>query len=154
MMENTENMTEEEYHQHRSNHIKNTYTEDDFLSCNITRDRLYNEFIWEWEKTAVPNIEEFYNYVRVEEQSMFATPLFHDKDGSFSTTLTGIVFKNIREKYDISVFHDCPDLAKPLISQYSEIQDRKKDGLKRKKMVSGEIVEASTTFSWGDKTHK
>ena len=52
-----DNMSEEEFYEHRRNTIKETFTEEDFLSCSITRARLQNEFIWEWEKNGVPKIE-------------------------------------------------------------------------------------------------
>ena len=87
-----DNMSEEEFYEYRRNLIKETFTEEDFLSCSITRSRLQNEFIWEWEKNCVPKIENYYNGIRQQEQATFATPLFYDTDGSFSSELTGIVY--------------------------------------------------------------
>ena len=40
--------------------------------------------------------------------------------------LTGIVYKHLKREYDISIFHDCPDLAEPLVRKYDEIQENKK----------------------------
>ncbi len=144
---------EEEFYEHRRNTINETFTEEDFLSCSITRARLQNEFIWEWEKNGVPKIENYYNGIRRQTRETFATPLFYDKDGSFSSDLTGIVYKYLKKEYDISIFHDCPNLAEPLIKQYEEIQQAKKDLLKQKRKISGGVI-SDKKFDWGAKTHK
>lgn len=148
-----DNMTEEEFYEHRRNLIKETFTEEDFMSCPTTRVRLQNEFIWEWEKTGVPKIENYYDGMRRQTHETFATPLFYDKDGDFSSELTGIVYKHLKKEYDISIFHDCPNLAEPLIKQYEEIQQKKKDLLKQKRKINVGVV-ADKKFDWGTKTHK
>lgn len=148
-----DNMTEEEFYEHRRNLIKETFTEEDFMSCPTTRVRLQNEFIWEWEKTGVPKIENYYDGMRRQTHETFATPLFYDKDGDFSSELTGIVYKHLKKEYDISIFHDCPNLAEPLIKQYEEIQQKKKDILKQNRKIKVGVV-ADKKFDWGTKTHK
>jgi hypothetical protein len=148
-----DNMTEEEFYEHRRNLIKETFTEEDFLSCPTTRVRLQNEFIWEWEKNGVPKIENYYDGMRRQTHETFATPLFYDKDGDFSSELTGIVYKHLKKEYDISIFHDCPNLAEPLIKQYEEIQQKKKDLLKQNRKIKVGVV-ADKKFDWGIKTHK
>ena len=148
-----DNMSEEEFYEHRRNTIKETFTEEDFLSCSTTRTRLQNEFMWEWEKNGVPKIENYYNGTRKQSRETFATPLFYDKDGSFSSELTGIVYKHLKQDYDISIFHDCPNLANPLIKQYEEIQQKKKDLLKQKRKINGGVM-SDKKFDWGTKTHK
>jgi len=148
-----DNMTEEEFYEHRRNLIKETFTEEDFMSCPTTRVRLQNEFIWEWEKTGVPKIENYYDGMRRQTHETFATPLFYDKDGDFSSELTGIVYKHLKKEYDISIFHYCPNLAEPLIKQYEEIQQKKKDLLKQKRKINVGVV-ADKKFDWGTKTHK
>ena len=55
-----------------------------------------------------------------------STPLFYDTTGEFSSKLTGIVYKYLKREYDISIFHDCPSLADPLVRKYDEIQENKK----------------------------
>jgi|TARA_R110002074_G_scaffold23402_5_gene70944 hypothetical protein len=146
-----DNMSEEEFYEYRRN-IAKEFTEEDYLSCSITRERLQNEFIWEWEKNGVPKIENYYNGMRRQNHETFATPLFYDKDGSFSSELTGIVYTHLKKEYDLSIFHNCPKLADPLIKQYEEIQQKKKDLLKQKRKMGGVISDKK--FDWGAKTHK
>jgi len=129
-----DNMSEEEFYEYRRNLVKETFTEEDFLSCSTTRARLQNEFIWEWEKNCVPKIENYYNGMRRQE-------------------LTGIVYKYLKKEYDISIFHDCPNLADPLIKQYEEIQQKKKELLKQRQKISGGVI-SNKKFDWGTKTHK
>jgi hypothetical protein len=146
-------MSEDEYYEQRCNLIKETFSEEDFLSCAITRDRLHNEFFWEWEKNCAPQIEHLYNGVRRTMQETMATPLFYDKTGIFSSDLLGIVFKYIRREYDIGIFHDCPSLADPLIRQYEEIKQKRKDAMKEQRKVNSNIA-ATPDFDWTSKTHK
>jgi hypothetical protein len=107
--------------------------------------------MWEWEKNGVPKIENYYNGMRRQTHETFATPLFYDKDGSFSSELTSIVYKHLKKEYDISIFHDCPNLAEPLIKQYEEIQQNKKDLLKQKRKMSGGVI-SDKKFDWGKNT--
>ena len=152
-MTETYNMSEDEYYVHRSNSIRETFSVEDFLSCTITRDRLHNEFFWEWEKNCAPQIEHFYNDVRRTMQEICATPLFYDKTGEFSSELLGIVFKYIRREYDIGIFHDCPSLADPLIRQYEEIKQKRKDSLKEQQNKES-VIAVDTDFNWTSKIHK
>jgi len=144
-----DNMSEEEFYEYRRNLIKDTFTEKDFLSCEITRKRLFNEFFWKWDKNCAPKIENYYNGMREEVRGTFTTPFFYDRHGDFSSELNGIVFKYIKKEYDISIFQECPTLAEPLIKQYEEIQQKKKDELKVKREVA---VIKSTEFEWGKNT--
>ena len=89
--------------------------------------------------------------MRRQTHETFATPLFYDKDGSFSSELTSIVYKHLKKEYDISIFHDCPNLAEPLIKQYEEIQQNKKDLLKQKRKMSGGVI-SDKKFDWGKNT--
>ena len=150
---NTDNMTEDEFYEYRKKLIQDTFTEEDFLSCDITRDRLLNEFVWGWEKNGVPRIEEYYNGIRKQLQGDLATPLYYDNDGGFITELTGIAYKHLKKEYDISIFHDCPGLANPLISQYEDIQERKKKELKQQRNVCSDLS-TNKMFDWGSKTYK
>ena len=146
-----DNMSEEEFYEYRKNLIKETFTVEDFLSCDTTRKRLYNEFFWEWDKDCAPKIENYYHGIREQIRGTFATPFFYDRHGDFASELKGIVFKYIKKDYDISIFHDCPTLAEPLIKQYEEIQEKRKDALKKKRDVAAIIP--NKEFNWG-KTHK
>ena len=110
---------------------------------------------WKWEKKGEPCIEEFYNGMRNEMQGRYATPLFYDTTGEFSSKLTGIVYKHLKREYDISIFHDCPDLAEPLVRKYDEIQENKK--IKNKishKRNEGVNIKVTKKFDWGTKTYK
>ena len=53
--DNLEYMNDDEFYEYRRNLVKETFTEDDFLSCEKTRDRLVAEFCWNWEKNGEPN---------------------------------------------------------------------------------------------------
>ena len=48
--DNLEYMNDDEFYEYRRNLVKETFTEEDFLSCEKTRERLVAEFCWNWEK--------------------------------------------------------------------------------------------------------
>ncbi len=148
-----DNMSEDEFYEYRRNLIKETFTINDFLSCDITKNRLLNEFLFVFEKKCVPKIEDYYGGMLKELHGNFATPLYYDKDGDFSSELTGIIYQNLKKEYDISIFHDCPSLANPLIAQYEGIQKKRKDALKKKRNNCSGIT-TNKKFDWGTKTHK
>ena len=88
-------------------------------------------------------------------QGKYSTPLFYDIDGDFGVKLTGIVFSHLKKEYDISVFHDCPNLAEPLIQRYDEIQDKKKQAIKaRRNQNTGIGIKTNKKFDWATKTYK
>ena len=152
---NVENMDDEEFYQYRCNLIKETFTEEDFLSCEKTRQRLEDEFLWRWEKDGEPKVEEFYNGIRNEMQGAYSTLLFYDINGDFAARLSSLVFDHIKREYDITIFHDCPDLAEPLIRKYDEIQDAKKrNRLASQKKGAGINIKSNKKFDWGTKTYK
>jgi len=148
-------MTDDELYEYRRKLIKDTFTEDDFLSCDKTRQILEDEFFWDWEKRGEPKVEQFYQGIRKEMQGKYSTPLFYDIDGEFGGKLTDIVFSHLKKEYDISVFHDCPDLAEPLIQRYDEIQEAKKEALKaRRNQSTGIGIKTNKKFDWATKTYK
>jgi len=153
--DNLDYMNDDEFYEYRRNLVKETFTEEDFLSCEKTRERLVAEFCWNWEKNGEPNVEKFYQGIRGEMQGKYATPLFYDVNGEFSSKLNCIIFKHLKRDYDITIFHDCPDLADPLIRQYESIQQAKKDARKFRKNTK--ITTGNPTnkkFDWATKTYK
>ena len=148
-------MSEEDLYEYRRNLLKDTFTEEDFLSCDITRQRLVNEHFWEWEKNCAPKVEEFYDGMRERLQGNSSTPLFYDIHGTFSSDLNVIVYNHTKREYDLSIFYDCPDLANPLINRYDEIMEGKKDALNRvKKQNYGAGIKSTKKFDWATKTYK
>ena len=148
-------MNDDEFYEYRRKLIKETFTEEDFLSCDKTRQILEDEFFWDWEKRGEPKVEQFYQGMRKEMQGKYSTPLFYDIDGEFGVKLTGIVFSHLKKKYDISIFHDCPDLAEPLIRRYDEIQDMKKQAQKAYRNRNlGIGIKTNKKFDWATKTYK
>jgi hypothetical protein len=69
-------MTDDELYEYRRKLIKETFTEEDFLSCDKTRQILEDEFFWNWEKRGEPKVEQFYQSIRKEMQGKYSTPLF------------------------------------------------------------------------------
>jgi hypothetical protein len=150
-----EMMDDEEFYNYKKNLIKESFTEDDYLSCDKTRQILEDDFFWRWERKGEPCVEDFYNGIRKETQGKFSTPLFYDTTGEFSSKLTGIVYKYLKREYDISIFHDCPSLADPLVRKYDEIQENKKiRNTISHKLNEGVNIKTTNKFDWSTKTYK
>ena len=124
------------------------------MSCEKTKNYLVDDFNDRWEKIGQPKIESFYNSVREEMQNCYATPLFYDTTGEFSVKLTNIIFKYLKKTYDISIFHDSPDLADSLLRQYEAIQEAKKINKNKQNKNKGTGIQKNKKFDWTTKTYK
>ena len=93
------------------------FTEDDFLECDKTRVILEEEHMATFELNCAPKITDLYNYYRENMQGLCATPLYYDVHNEFTSHLKAIVYENIVKKYDLNIFYNNLNLAKPLIAK-------------------------------------
>ena len=154
MEKTTAIMSDDEFYEYRKNLLKENLTLEDCLSCEETSNILYSEHFWEFEKNCLPKIEELYGKTRDELRGKYATPLYYDIHDDFSGQLGIIVYKNIKKNYDLSIFHDCPDLANPIMDHTNKIlkqmtvpNEQKNQLIKLKKM-------STKKFDWSTKTYK
>ena len=100
-------MTPEEY-------LKNLDMQD-FLNCDETRDILQQECYYDFElriKSALERL--FQRYAKNFNCNIF---LNNDPDGEKNSDLfSEIVYDNMSNNYDLTLFYDCPSLAKKLLS--------------------------------------
>lgn len=121
--------------------LKEKFTELDFLECDKTRVVLEEEHMSSFELDCVPNIIDLYKYYRENMQGLCATPLYYDVHDEFTSHLKAIVYKNIVKKYDLNIFYDNPNLAKPLIAKFNaDVVQTKRKTVK---------IDISKTFDWG-----
>ena len=125
--------------------LKEKFTEDDFLECDKTRVILEEEHMATFELNCAPKITDLYNYYRENMQGLCATPLYYDVHNEFTSHLKAIVYENIVKKYDLNIFYNNLNLAKPLIAKLNA------DVVKTKKKTAK--FDISKTFDWGAK-HK
>ena len=154
MEKTTAIMSDDEFYEYRKNLLKENLTLEDCLSCEETCNILCSEHFWEFEKNCLPKIEELYGKTRNEMRGKFATPLYYDIHDDFSGQLGILVYKNIKKNYDLSIFHDCPDLANPIMDHTNKIlkqmtvpNEQKNQLIKLKKM-------STKKFDWSTKTYK
>ena len=100
-------MTKEEY-------LKNLDMQD-FLNCDETRDILQQESYYEFELTIKPALERlFQRYAKNFNCNIF---LSNDPDGKKNSDIfSEIVYDNMSNNYDLTLFYDCPSLAKKLLA--------------------------------------
>lgn len=116
-----EKMTEDELFEYKQSLIKETFTEDDFLQCDDTREILENEFLWKYQKNMEPLLEEFYLERRSDMYDNGATIFYYDVHADFFSELNHIIFRHLRKEYDFSLFSDNPNLANPVIAKYEAV---------------------------------
>jgi hypothetical protein len=126
--------------------LKEKFTEDDFLACNKTRVILEEEHMSSFELNCVPKITDLYNYYRENMQGLCATPLYYDVHNEFTSHLKAIVYKNIVKKYDLNIFYNNTNLAKPLIAKLNA------DVVQTKRKTAK--FDVSKTFDWGANINK
>lgn len=126
--------------------LKEKFTEGDFLACDKTRAILEEEHMSSFELNCVPNIDDLYNYYRENMQGLCATPLYYDVHNEFTSHLKAIVYKNIVKKYDLNIFYNNPNLAKPLIAKLNA------DVVQTKRKTAK--IDISKTFVWGANINK
>ena len=101
-------------------------------------------------------IDEFYQNEREEFRDALSTLFYYDTCGDFVCHLKEIIMNNVTLNYDLEVFYDNPNLAKPLLDNYNEIQ---KEKLKqhRENIVNNYKENNNNdgkTFNWTTKTYK
>ena len=87
----------------------------DFLNCDETRDILQQECYYDFEQKIKPALERlFQSYAKNFNCNIF---LSNDQDGEKNSDIfSEIVYDNMSNNYDLTLFYDCPSLAKKLLS--------------------------------------
>ena len=97
-----------------SEFIKNNYSLEDFLNCDQTRLVLEDEHFNKFDNKPREAIKALYEKIWSQIQCENTKLLIKDIFCSEGETLAALVFNNINPNYDISIFCDCPPLAKAL----------------------------------------
>ena len=156
--EDIDKMTEDELFEYKQSLIKETFTEDDFLQCDDTREMLENEFLWNYQKNMEPLLEKFYLERRSDMYDNGTTIFYYDVHADFFSELNGIIFRHLRKEYDFSIFLDNPSFANPVIAKYEAVyMDENKNTKTLKNNDQSENKEKQNnikSFDWATKKYK
>jgi len=137
--------------------LKERFTLDDFLMCPETRQILEEERYQKLGDTLYHDIEEFYEAICQECGGGVASALYYDQEGSrFFGDLMGLVYQYLVPEYDLQIFYDHPNLAKPLSEGYEELLKKKAaDRLRRQREAYQETnSHQGMEFNWASRTYK
>lgn len=153
---NVDIMEEEEIDDEMSEILKQNYKLEHFLECEVTRNILEQDSWDTFEYNCLDVIDEFYQNEREEFRDALSTLFYYDICGDFVCHLKEIIMNNVTLNYDLEIFYDNPNLAKPLLDNYNEIQ---KEKLKqhRENIVNNYKENNNNdgkTFNWTTKTYK
>lgn len=95
--------------------IIKTITKEEYLSNSKTRQILEDEFFFKYDKEISKKIEIIFNNLFDE----FSCSKFLSARNakSHSLAFSSLVYNHIIKDYDLSIFYDCPELAKELFKE-------------------------------------
>jgi len=129
--------------------IKNIELEE-FLNNEETANILYTNFFNSFEEKMLSKIEKKYcnilNDCQNEFFNIFEKDKYNDEMNNASYELFMIIYNCVSKKYDISFFHENPELASCLFKE--------KDVVVEKKDIKVLKNDVSKIFDWNKKTYK
>ena len=136
--------------------LKSRFTLEDYLRCSETHQILEEERFQEFNDKLYVAIENFYDKVCEECNAGLSSALYYDLDGChFGGNLIGLVYNNLKKKYNLQIFYDYPDLATPLITSHERLlKEEEEERLEAQRMAYGKTDNAHKEFDWASKMHK
>ena len=139
---------DEEHEKHMcAEHIKKTYTLEQFLECPKTREMIENEHYQNFLDSYGKEASHFYETERRLYRGYLSSLFKFDTDGCIGGRLSSIIYNNIEKKYDLEIFYEDTSLVVPL-----KIYLKNKGAKKRERMKVPK--NATKVFNWTTKTHE
>lgn len=153
-LENIEEPDNEDYSE-MGLYLKNTFSLDDFLDFDKTREILEKNSRWEYEKKLEKDIEIFYKgeieYNKADLSSMFANEYNYKNLGIFQS----LIYTLLKPKYDLEIFYLNPEYAKEMVESLEEraIEKEKQrlDNIRNNYLT---LENSKKSFDWKTKTYK
>lgn len=109
--ENLENV-DFEYYNKEGEFLDEFYKLEDFLRCKETKEILDKEHYISFVKNMEPELIDFLKYFK---EYYKETTLFKDTKGHAEGEFVALIYNNLNKNYDLNIFYENPELAKPLI---------------------------------------
>lgn len=123
---------------------------DEFLNNEVTASILHTNFFNNFEEKMLSKVEKKYSNILKDCQNDYFNILekdsYNDEMGNASYELFMIIYNCISKKYDISFFHDNPELAIGLFKEKEVVVEKKEVKIIQKNV--------SKMFDWKQKTYK
>ena len=123
---------------------------DEFLNNKETASILYTNFFNKFEKIMLSKIEKKYSNILNDCQNeffnIFEKDKYNDEMNNASYELFMIIYNCVSKKYDISFFHENPELASCLFKEKKTVVEKTDIKIIKK--------DVSKMFDWNQKTYK
>jgi len=135
--------------------IIESFSLDDFLKFQETREILLNQHRFEFETRLEPGIHNFFQKEVSFCQQSYSTLFANERDCEHIGIFKAIVFNNIEPNHDLDIFTDNPRLAKSMVNTYKERCAREEEErLKKIKEGYASNETATKTYDWTTKSYK
>jgi len=112
--ENLENV-DLEYYDKIGEFLNEFYSLNDFLACPETKIILKEQHKNNFNNVIEPILVDFFNYFKNRQNEIGTNILKKNNSGSDLGEFIGIIYNNLNKKYDLTIFYENPELAKPLL---------------------------------------
>jgi len=92
-----------------------TVTREEYLSNVKTRQILNDEFFYKYDNEISEKIENIFN--KLFDEFSCSKFLSTRNAKSHSLAFSSLIYKHIIKEYDLSIFYDCPELARELFKE-------------------------------------
>ena len=125
------------------------FTVSDYFSCKETKQTLKEHWANDFEPIENELYEIFDDYLfccRERDYDMLALC-----DDVHRHNFVSLVKHHVKRQYNLKIFEDDPDLAKPLVEQLDDIRRAKKE--KRQEALKQQFKKSNKTFDWNTKKY-
>ena len=127
-----------------------TLTLEDFLNYPKTRDYLEEQHYLEFDYLPREKLKYMYKKMCSNAQAYFPGVLEKDYEMNEDESFVHLIFNNINLKTDITIFQDCPELARGIDTYQDSVYVEKP----QEKVTTTVNVSQPKKFNWETKTYK
>ena len=139
-----EDVEENEILEKKRNEIKN-FTLNDYMSCGATKSTLILNWQQNFDDNLEKKIEDIYqNHYEYMKGTM--ANVFYRAEQHHVVDLISLISHHLVRDYDVSIFHEDPDLAAPLLADFNRIQEERRE--EQRKRYSKAFTKANKVFDW------
>ena len=101
------------------------FTLGDYLRCAKTRKILEDQHLEKFLETAEKDIIELYGEIKQHCKETMSSALKFDETNRGTALIAGLTYKYIYKEYDLEIFNQSPELARPLIAEEEKKKNKR-----------------------------
>lgn len=121
------------------------FTLEDYMDCKSTKDILLTNWRQQFSDNLEEKIETIFND-HFSYMKQTSANILSRANKNHISDLVSLVSFHVTKEYDLSVFMDNPDLAQELVDNFNEIQEARREEIKKQHAKA--LKEANKVFDW------